>query len=197
MFHKNFSKIINNYVKTNPNKISVIFIVFLSLVYLAYINEDLVFSKFMSALNIIPYVITRFFIIFMVVLAIILVIVEKHEIKDLDGILQIQELQLLLLFYVIKTVVRIMKKFFNESTLHIDKKYHFLLDAYIMFILTGFLEYVYNDAKMTKIVLIIINVINITIGCYKFVNKNVNIDNTYLSEYFFYLYIIISLIISK
>lgn len=194
---KNFSKIINSYVKNNPNKISVILILFLSLVYLAYINEDLVFSKFMSALNMLPYVITRFFIIFVVLIALILVIAEKHEIKDLDGILQIQELQLLVLYYVIKTVVKIMKKFFNESILHIDKKYHFLLDAYILFILTGFLEYAYDDAKNTQIVLIIINVINITIGCYKFINKDVNVDNIYLSEYFLYLYIIISLIISK
>lgn len=193
----NLSKIINSYVKNNPNKISVILIIFLSLVYLAYINEDLVFSKFMSALNILPYVITRFFIIFVVLIALILVIAEKHEIKDLDGILQIQELQLLVLFYVIKTVVKIMKKFFNEFILHIDKKYHFLLDAYIFFILTGFLEYAYDDAKNTQIVLIIINVINLTIGCYKFVNKDVNVDNMYLSEYFLYLYIIISLIISK
>lgn len=194
---KNFSKIINSYVKNNPNKISVILILFLSLVYLAYINEDLVFSKFMSALNMLPYVITRFFIIFVVLIALILVIAEKHEIKDLDGILQIQELQLLVLYYVIKTVVKIMKKFFNEFILHIDKKYHFLLDAYILFILTGFLEYAYDDAKNTQIVLIIINVINITIGCYKFINKDVNVDNMYLSEYFLYLYIIISLIISK
>lgn len=194
---KNFSKIINSYVKNNPNKISVILILFLSLVYLAYINEDLVFSKFMSALNMLPYVITRFFIIFVVLIALILVIAEKHEIKDLDGILQIQELQLLVLYYVIKTVVKIMKKFFNEFILHIDKKYHFLLDAYILFILTGFLEYAYDDAKNTQIVLIIINVINITIGCYKFINKDVNVDNIYLSEYFLYLYIIISLIISK
>lgn len=194
---KNFSKIINSYVKKNPNKISVILILFLSLVYLAYINEDLVFSKFMSALNILPYVLTRFFIIFVVLIALILVIAEKHEIKDLDGILQIQELQLLVLYYVIKTVVKIMKKFFNEFILHIDKKYHFLLDAYILFILTGFLEYAYDDSKNTQIVLIIINVINITIGCYKFINKDVNVDNMYLSEYFLYLYIIISLIISK
>ena len=194
---KNLSKIINSYVKNNPNKISVILIIFLSLVYLAYVNEDLVFSKFMSALNILPYVITRFFIIFVVLIALILVITEKHEIKDLDGILQIQELQLLVLFYVIKTVVQIMKKFFNEFILHVDKKYHFLLDAYIFFILTGFLEYAYDDSKNTQIVLIIINVINMTIGFYKFVNKDVNVDNMYLSEYFLYLYIIISLIISK
>lgn len=194
---KNLSKIINSYVKNNPNKISVILIIFLSLVYLAYVNEDLVFSKFMSALNILPYVITRFFIIFVVLIALILVITEKHEIKDLDGILQIQELQLLVLFYVIKTVVKIMKKFFNEFILHVDKKYHFLLDAYIFFILTGFLEYVYDDSKNTQIVLIIINVINMTIGFYKFVNKDINVDNMYLSEYFLYLYIIISLIISK
>lgn len=194
---KNLSKIINSYVKNNPNKISVILIIFLSLVYLAYVNEDLVFSKFMSALNILPYVITRFFIIFVVLIALILVITEKHEIKDLDGILQIQELQLLVLFYVIKTVVKIMKKFFNKFILHVDKKYHFLLDAYIFFILTGFLEYVYDDSKNTQIVLIIINVINMTIGFYKFVNKDVNVDNMYLSEYFLYLYIIISLIISK
>ena len=194
---KNLSKIINSYVKNNPNKISVILIIFLSLVYLAYVNEDLVFSKFMSALNILPYVITRFFIIFVVLIALILVITEKHEIKDLDGILQIQELQLLVLFYVIKTVVQIMKKFLNEFILHVDKKYHFLLDAYIFFILTGFLEYAYDDSKNTQIVLIIINVINMTIGFYKFVNKDVNVDNMYLSEYFLYLYIIISLIISK
>lgn len=194
---KNLSKIINSYVKNNPNKISVILIIFLSLVYLAYVNEDLVFSKFMSALNILPYVITRFFIIFVVLIALILVITEKHEIKDLDGILQIQELQLLVLFYVIKTVVKIMKKFFNEFILHVDKKYHFLLDAYIFFILTGFLEYAYDDSKNTQIVLIIINVINMTIGFYKFVNKDINVDNMYLSEYFLYLYIIISLIISK
>ena len=194
---KNLSKIINSYVKNNPNKISVILIIFLSLVYLAYVNEDLVFSKFMSALNILPYGITRFFIIFVVLIALILVITEKHEIKDLDGILQIQELQLLVLFYVIKTVVKIMKKFFNEFILHVDKKYHFLLDAYIFFILTGFLEYVYDDSKNTQIVLIIINVINMTIGFYKFVNKDINVDNMYLSEYFLYLYIIISLIISK
>jgi hypothetical protein len=132
-----------------------------------------------------------------VLIALILVIAEKHEINDLDGILQIQELQLLVLYYFIKTVVKIMKKFFNEFILHIDKKYHFLLDAYILFILTGFLEYAYDDAKNTQIVLIIINVINITIGCYKFINKDVNVDNMYLSEYFLYLYIIISLIISK
>ena len=194
---KNLSKIINSYVKNNPNKISVILIIFLSLVYLAYVNEDLVFSKFMSALNILPYVITRFFIIFVVLIALILVITEKHEIKDLDGILQIQELQLLVLFYVIKTVVKIMKKFFNEFILHVDKKYHFLLDAYIFFILTGFLEYVYDDSKNTQIVLIIINVINMTIGFYKFGNKDINVDNMYLSEYFLYLYIIISLVISK
>lgn len=196
-----FETFADNYEKS-PWKISfytgISYMFITVLVYLTHINRDNIFPKDLDILNIFPYALTKFFIVSVVIFVLIGVMLEKRNVEfDIVAFVLSSQIQLLIMYNVLKTASKIVKKIMKKFLLLVDDKYIFILDAFLLFILQGYFALHYNDSKNIQIILGSVNVMNIVIGFYQIAVKKLKVDTSLLSEYLIYLYIIISLIISK
>lgn len=110
-----------------------------------------------------------------------------------------KEVHLLLIYVMYKRVFLYIFKFLlSFELLTLEDKYFFIIEAFVMFFLAGYFEYNYDNSQEIQIVLIILNIINIVMGCYRLVSTTkIQFNNLYLTENILFLYIIISILIKK
>jgi uncharacterized membrane protein YidH (DUF202 family) len=124
----------------------------------------------------------------------------KQELKkSFMEFIQKKEVHLLLIYVIYKRIFLYIFKFLlSFELLTLEDRYFFIIEAFVMFFLAGYFEYNYENSQEIQIVLIILNVINIVIGCYRLVSTTkLQFNNLYLTENILFLYIIISILIKK
>ena len=128
--------------------------------------------------------------------------VQKYKdelLKSFMEFVQKKEVHLLFIYVIYKRVfLYIFKYLLSFKVLTIEDKYFFIIDAFMMFFLTGYFEYNYENSQEIQIVLIILNIINIVMGSYRLISTTkIQFNNLYLTENILFLYIIISILIKK
>ena len=79
--------------------------------YLTHINRDNIFPKDLDILNIFPYALTKFFIVSVVIFVLIGVMLEKRNVEfDIVAFVLSSQIQLLIMYNVLKTASKIVKK---------------------------------------------------------------------------------------
>jgi len=126
--------------------------------------------------------------------------IEKYKKELINSSIEFfkkKEVHLLFIYVMYKRVfLFIFKSILSTKLLTLEDRYFFIIDAFMMFFLTGYFELNYPDSPQIQILLIILNIINITMGCYRLVSSTeIQFNNLYLTENILFLYIIISIII--
>ena len=145
--------------------------------------------------------VTKYIFVSILSLIFVLIVIESNEYEfNMESFQKamshkyIQAFHKVNAFFILLSVVKFVLK---KAGANVNENYMFLLDSFTLFIMNGYLIKTSGLNDVSQLI-IMVNAMIITIGmCNMWFTKGLKINTLFLAENILYLYIIISLIITK